>query len=967
MKRTLQFAVLFGWMALSTSLFAQQLPVDWIATFSAQGKNPDRISKLRADDNGNVVVAGYAYGTHGNADIFALKYNAQGDTLWDYYYNGTNNYDDYVLAMDVDNSGNVFLTGTANGTGSFNQMVTIKLNSNGVEQWIRLYGTAGTGESQGNSIAADDSGNVYVVGFYDGISTSKDWLVVKYSPAGQIQWSDLMNTPSNHDEYAVDVAVGPDQKATVCGLVYDSAAAGGQNILVKQYEIGGAIAWTDTYTNPTFIGSDVPKSIRYAPNGNIIVGGQTSNGSGLLTDALAISYTNTGSRQWATIYSDSTTVMDEQVYAMTIDEFGNIYLAASDYISHVIFRFNANGTLGWRKLWQGPLSNTNEVAFDISSDRNGGIYTIGKGIYPGPDYFANGGLDNMVVVKYSIAGDSLWTYRVASSTDLSIGFALDVRNGKVYAGGFKADTAYIDENLFTAVLDTAGTVQHEWEFSGIGYSITRGQVVRTDLQNNVYCAATIDRLYNNGQDVAIVKYDPSGNLLWKQYYTTPGWRNDTLTGMEIDPSGDLILCISTDTNATATGFRPTLVKMNSDGVFLDTVWFDSGTTGISFANSMIVQNDGSVVIGGVASVIGGYLAYFDDQLNYQWTAQIDSTPFAYTKVNALASFPNNDIAVVGYSQPGAGNTAKIIVQRFDASGSRLWSTEIDSANVFDEGKDVAVNGIGSVAITGSSGAAAVVAQLDGTNGQVLMRTIYNPTASISEYGVKVKYTGGNSIAMICRGWSGFVARYFTAQFNSTTGVQEWANSYDLTASDREPVDLITESNGRVITAGWRIDAASTNFDYILVGYNSTGALAFENSYTTANYNPDQLRSLTRDQTGDFIVTGESATEFFNNFLFKMVTIKYGGSPVGIPDGPALSDVTVFPNPSATGKFFFFDRSGQTKISGAKVFDCSGRIVAEFSAADLNTQLDLSDFPSGLYLLQYFRGELPAGVVRLMKN
>ena len=165
--------------------------------------------------------------------------------------------------------------------------------------------------------------------------------------------------------------------------------------------------------------------------------------------------------------------------------------------------------------------------------------------------------------------------------------------------------------------------------------------------------------------------------MWKQYYTTPGWRNDTLTGMEIDQAGNLILSISSDTNLTGTGFRPTLVKMNSAGVFLDTIWYNSGTTGVSFANTMIVRSDGSVVIGGTASIIGGFLAYFDDQLNYQWTAQIDSTPFALTRVNSLALFPNGDIAVTGYSQPGAGGTGKLVVQRFETSGNRLWTTDIN--------------------------------------------------------------------------------------------------------------------------------------------------------------------------------------------------------------------------------------------------------------------------------------------------
>ena len=130
---------------------------------------------------------------------------------------------------------------------------------------------------------------------------------------------------------------------------------------------------------------------------------------------------------------------------------------------------------------------------------------------------------------------------------------------------------------------------------------------------------------------------------------------------------------------------------------------------------------------------------------------------------------------------------------------------------------------------------------------------------------------------------------------------------------------------------------------------------------------DQLRSMTSDQAGDFIVTGESATEFFNDFLFQMVTIKYGGTPVGINEISALDEVVVYPNPSASGKYLFIDKSGQKGVSKARVFDASGKMIKEISNFDLHSEIDISQFPTGLYLFQYFRNDLPSGIIKLMKN
>ncbi len=946
---------------------SQSLPQEWLATFHGQGKNPDRIAKIKADSQGNVVVSGYAQNSNHSQDIFALKYNAQGDTLWEYYFDGTLSEEDFVTDMEVDASGNVYLTGSATGTSYLDQCVTIKLNSNGIMQWESLYNLPGNRESQPNGIAVDTSGNVYITGWYNAFNNSRDGITIKYNPLGQVEWVDLMSTTGNRYEEARDIVIDANQQAIICGFIYDTSTAGGLNVFVKKYTTSGLEDWMQTYTNPSFLGGDKGEVIRIASNGNIIVGGQSANGTITSTDVLALSYSPTGVQQWATIYSDSTTTFDEQFYSMALDPSGNVYIAGTDFLHQLVYRIDANGSMAWRKSWSSPVNNFNTIPFDIATDEVGGIYTVGKGIYPGPNHFGNGGLDNLNVVKYSAAGDSLWTYRLTSNTDVSIGFSIDVRDGKVYAGGFKADTAYVDENFFTSVLDTSGTIVNEWEFSGIGNTIMRGQFVRTDATNNVYCAGTIDRLYNNGLDVAIVKYDPAGNLLWEQYYTTPGWRNDTLTGMDLDQNGNLILSISSDTNATRTGYQPTLVKMSVAGNFLDTIWYNNVSTGVQFANSMLVRTDGSVVLCGTASISGGYLAYFDDQLNHQWTALIDSTPSAITKVNSVSSFPNGDIAVVGYSQTGPGTTGKLVAKRFDVSGNRLWSVEIDSAGVADEGKDIAVNGIGLVAVTGSSGAATVVAVIDGATGNLLWRTIYNPTASSTEYGVKVRYGPGNSITIISRGWSGFVARYFTASFHTITGSMLWSNSYDQTASDREPLELIVESTGRVVTAGWRIDGATTNYDYVLVGYTSAGVQEFENIYTTPNFNPDRLYSLTSDQAGDFIVTGESATEFLNNFLYEMVTIKFGGTVVDVNEIDLKSEVVVFPNPSAAGKYLLIDRSGFDSISGAKVFDSSGRTIKDISYVDLRGEIDLSNYTDGLYLLQYFRNEVPAGTIKLIKK
>lgn len=957
---SLLFVILFN--ALS---FSQALPQQWLRSFTPQGKSSDRISKILIDNNNDIYIGGYASNERAYPDAYVMKRNAQGDTLWQYYYDSGSKGEDYVLDMAIDANLNVYLTGKSNPTfsGIFD-CITIKLNAAGVQQWVSRYAVGATSNSFGYAIAVDANDNVYVAGTVDPLSASKSGLVIKYNSSGVQQWADVFNGPATGDDEALDIVIAPNGNATACGYISDAPVNGGINTFVKQYDQNGGTVWSDTYTNPAFNLPDRLRGLAYNNAGNLFVSGETGNTANNKLDVLVMSYNSAGVRQWETIYMDSTSGNDEYLLGNVFDDLGNAYVVGTDYSNGFITRVNFDGTQGWRKTWTGSLQFGSEVFNSVAVDNNGGVYTSGRAIYPGPDYYGNGGLTNMIITKYSDAGDSLWTYRVADSSDASMGVAIAARNGKVIAGGFKTDTAHVDENLYVMVVDTAGNGLYEWNHNGKGAGITHGQLVRVDAADNIYCATTVDRSYNEGWDVAIVKYDPAGTLVWEKYYTTPAWNNDTITDMQFNPAGELVLCISSDSGKTKNNFRMSLVTMDVNGNFLDTSWYLPSPLGSVLSKSMLMRNDGSIVIGASSNIAGGLLIYFDNQHVVQWVAKMDSTQFAVTKINSLAAFPNGDIAVAGLVQTSSGNTAKGVVQRFQNTGVRLWSADFDSLNVYDEVYDVTVSLSGEVAAVGISGylttGVSTLITYNGTTGAQNWRAVFNPNTT-NEFGVKVQYTPAGNIVYICRGWTGFVSRYTTLQY-SAAGTFQWASVYSQTASDREPLKLIVEPNNRVVTAGWAINGATSNYDFVLVGYNSAGVQQFLNTYTSPNYAPEVLHDLARDAQGNFIVTGQSATDFLNEYLFRMITIKYGGSAVGIQQIENQANVIAYPNPS-NGTFLLMESAGGSPIISGIVYDLQGRKVTNLDL--INREINLSKFPSGLYILQYQREDGSLGSLKLV--
>src|SRR4051812_29107813 len=110
-----KFAALLAATFFSCALSAQNPSIkvfeDWRDTAGTQNTFYRAITRTIPGTT-NVMVAGATLNSNGNYDMLVEKLSGSGSVIWAQQFNGPGNGDDIATDVQVDGSGNVYITGT---------------------------------------------------------------------------------------------------------------------------------------------------------------------------------------------------------------------------------------------------------------------------------------------------------------------------------------------------------------------------------------------------------------------------------------------------------------------------------------------------------------------------------------------------------------------------------------------------------------------------------------------------------------------------------------------------------------------------------------------------------------------------------------------------------------------------------------------------------------------------------------
>jgi uncharacterized delta-60 repeat protein len=405
---------------------------EWVARFNGTGNYDDRARSLVVDGYGNVYVTGHRWGNGMwyNFDYATIKYNTAGIQLWLACYDGDNNLDDAV-ALDIDESSNVYVTGVSDGNGTNDDFATIKYNVNGVQQWVARYNGPGNAWDGATSLALDGNGNVFVTGPSWGIGTNYDYATIKYDVDGVQQWVARYNGPGNSWDNANILALDHNGNIYITGYSYGSGS--GYDYATIKYNVNGVQQWVARYNGPGN-NQDIATGLAVDGNGNVYVTGGSAG------DYATIKYNTDGDTLWVAHYNGSGNGSDQATF-VAVDGEGNVYVTGisvgigtgNDFAT---IKYDSAGVQQWIARYNGP-GNTWDEAHHIVIDGDGNLYVAGSS-------FGSGGTESdYTTIKYNADGEEQWLARYngnASSTDIESDLVVDI-DGNVYVTGYSFGVA----------------------------------------------------------------------------------------------------------------------------------------------------------------------------------------------------------------------------------------------------------------------------------------------------------------------------------------------------------------------------------------------------------------------------------------------------------------------------------------------------------------------------------------------
>ena len=600
------FTVIFFTSILYSEVKGQGPVLEWAHNLGGAGQDYGQSIFLKG---GGVYTAGCFEGTvdfnpgsgtynltsGGSADIFISKMDSNGNFGWAKKIGG--GYSDCALSITLDNYGNIYTTGSFQGTvdfdpGAGNYFLTSaslgypdifisKLDSNGNFLWAKILG--GFDTDQGTSITTDNNGNVYTTGgfqnsvdFDPGTGTYflsaasagyNDIFILKLDSGGNFLWAKKVGSTNN--DYGASIIIDNNGNSYITGGfqnavdfdpnfgIYTLTSVGLRDVFILKMDSVGNFLWAKNIGGPDY---DSGKKIKVDSKKNVFVIGEYRN----------------------TVDFDP----DSGTFNLISDGGSDIFISKLD----------SNGGFVFAKSFGGINSDYGNSNFvdDFGSIYSTGVFNGTVDFDPGSStyYLQSNGSSDFFISKLDSSGNFVWA-KVVGGTGDEYGLSISVSsNGKVYVTG-----------SFQSVVNFNSPASSNLNSNGLddAYVAKYNQCSSSSATLNIETCSSY--------------HSPSGNYIW----TSSGTYLDTI----FNSGGcDSLLTIFLNFPHSYSTLNPITCEnyvspsgnyvWSTSGIYYDTIPNAAGCDSLLTINLSILSTNSTLI----QTVCESYLS---PSANYTWT------------------------------------------------------------------------------------------------------------------------------------------------------------------------------------------------------------------------------------------------------------------------------------------------------------------------------------------------------------
>jgi hypothetical protein len=357
-------------MAIIAQPALAQLDTLWTRTYG--GSNSESGFSLCQMPDGGYAISGYtcSFGT-GSYDVYVVRTDANGDTLWTRTFGGEDTEFGYSVATTTD--GGVIVAGSTESYGAGSEdFYVIRTDANGDTLWTRTYG--GPDLDAARSVTQAYDGGFIIAGYtYSYGAGALDAYVIRTDPAGDTLWTRTYGGVLQ--DGAFSVAQTSDGNFIVTGTsATDSIAMG---VYVFKIDPNGSTIWSKKYCGAGWHW-DTGESVVQTTDGGYIVAGSTGSVCGDMYDFVLIRTNAYGDSLWVRTYGK---FEDEDLAQSVVETPDGGFLAVGvTYPERVgdgdvyLVRTDSNGDTLWTKIYGGDEGDS---GYSIAKLLDGGYIVAG--------------------------------------------------------------------------------------------------------------------------------------------------------------------------------------------------------------------------------------------------------------------------------------------------------------------------------------------------------------------------------------------------------------------------------------------------------------------------------------------------------------------------------------------------------------------------------------------------------------